>query len=207
MLSQYSWWDFFKVVGTSLVIYYAYVAWAYYREDIREWFSSRGQPAPATTTLATEEDEAEPDPGSIFMVKDYSAQNRQRSTPPAPVPAPPIPTPSEPAQAVAESTNPQQKPTPQQTVENKAIDEEVDLAGPVVSDQSATVFGFPVADEPESLSEQSVDDIISAAGRIEADEQGVFSPVDDDDQPASTVSAIINNQQGRSVFADFRFTR
>lgn len=203
MLSQYSWWDFFKVIGIGLIIYYAYVGWAYYREDIREWFSSRGQPAPAAVTQDTDEDE--PDPGSIFMVKDYSKPVRQQTETAAPVPTPPIiPSPTPPA---APSPAPQPNPVAEQAEESKVNDEEVDLAGPAVSDQPVVAFGLPIADEPQSFAEQSVDDIISAAGRLAIDEQGVLSPIDDDDQPAAKVAAVINNQQGRTVFADFSFTR
>lgn len=210
MLSQYSWWDFVKVVGTGVVLYYAYVAWAYYWEDIREWFSNRGQPAPATTEPLVADDD--PQPGSIFMVKDYSTPASSPTGTAAPIPAPPIPAPAPAPPTLAPVANTQPLPGPKPVVEDQATEdqttgEEVDLAGPAVSEQPTDVFGLSVADEPQSLAEQSIDDIISAAGRLEADEQGMLSPVDADDKPAARVAAVINNQQGKSVFADFSFTR
>lgn len=204
MLSQYSWWDFIKVVGIGVILYYVFVAWTYYREDIREWFSNRGQPVPATTELLQTEEE-DPQPGSIFTVTDYSKSAGSKATESAPIPAPPI---AAPAPVATEQPLPStRQAVDQPTSEQPMADEEVDLAGPAVIDQPTDAFGLSVAEEPTSLAEQSIDDIISAAGRLEADEQGILSPIDADDKPAARIAAVINNQQGKSVFADFSFTR
>jgi hypothetical protein len=77
MFSHYSWWDFAKFVLVLLVPYYAFVAWKYYREDIREWFGGRGEanPSPAEEGISEEEEPS----SSLFEIKDYSesAKNQQ----------------------------------------------------------------------------------------------------------------------------------
>lgn len=66
MLSQYTWWDFAKVVGITLIAYYIYVLWTYYREDIREWISNRGsKPAPQNPV---EEEYS----SALYSVKEYA---------------------------------------------------------------------------------------------------------------------------------------
>ncbi|MVM33894.1 hypothetical protein GO755_27910 [Spirosoma sp. HMF4905] len=74
MLNQYTWWDFAKVVGVAVVVYYIYVFWKYYREDIREWIANRGtKPAKSDSGAVEEEDSS-----GLYSVKNY--ENRPYET-------------------------------------------------------------------------------------------------------------------------------
>ena len=195
MLSHYTWWDFTKFLLVAGLPYYAYVIWTYYREDIREWISNRGQqPAPAVSLVSAAEEE---EPAfSRYAVNDYSDKaviDQPRS------------------EARSERLVPVSFQQPANVDQPPVIvgedDDEVELQGPRVDEQHGEGFGLPVTIEVENPAELSVDEVFSAANRLQADEKGVLSPVDADDKPAAKIAAVINNQQGHSVFADFAFPR
>ncbi|MBD2703374.1 hypothetical protein IC229_22210 [Spirosoma sp. BT702] len=79
MFSQYSWWDFAKVVGVTLVVYYIYVLWTYYREDIREWISNRGSQPPQPAPIEEEEDSS-----ALYSVKSYAGVPSEQTPQPIP---------------------------------------------------------------------------------------------------------------------------
>jgi len=188
MFSQYSWWDFIKFVLALAIPYYAYVLIKYYREDIQEWISNRGQPS--LVPVGPEIDEEEEHSPSLFSVKDYSK-------PAEPDSAQWLPSPSPGSQPSARQ--------PAQTI-NEPLQDEIVLQGPAVDAQPETGFAIPVVMTADNVSEQSIDEVISAAGRLTADQQGRVVPLDADDKPAAKIADIINQQNGHPL-DNFAFNR
>jgi hypothetical protein len=75
MLSQYTWWDFAKVVGIALFSYYAYVIWTYYREDIREWINNRG-----SKPLQENPSDEEEDSSGLYAVRQYASPSVEETS-------------------------------------------------------------------------------------------------------------------------------
>ncbi len=194
MFSQYSWWDFAKFVLALAIPYYAYVLIKYYREDIREWISNRGQKDLASGAQQAEEEEEEP--SSRFRVNDYSDEPHQPANQPKSaewLPSPPAATAEQPVQANDQADQPGQDEY-----------DEYELQGPDVDDQPEH-FSMPVLIHAESLQEQSIDEIRSAADRLTKDEEGKVIPVNAEDKPAARIADIINQQQGH--LDSFAFNR
>jgi hypothetical protein len=196
MLSQYSWGDFFKFVLVLAIPYYAYVIIKYYREDIREWISNRGKAEPKQPLQEQEEEDTSQ---SIFIVNDYSDPEESKPVSHHLIPSGPLPMVAASAPVIVPQSSP--------LYTSEAVPVDIDLQGPSVDEQPEAVFSLPVSVPVDNLTEQSIDEIIAAAGRIEPNENGVLKPVESDDEPAAKLAAAINNQQGRSAFADFSFTR
>lgn len=188
MFSQYSWWDFVKFALALAIPYYAYVLIKYYREDIREWISNRGQKDPAPTADQVEEDEEEPS-SSRFTVNDYSDEPTSVSQQP------------QSAEWLASPAS-AEKPLQFDDPEDQA---EYELQGPDVKDQPEH-FGMPVLIHTENLQEQSIDEVRSAAERLTKDEQGRVAPINANDKPAARIAEIINQQQDHPL-DNFAFTR
>ncbi|WP_018619768.1 hypothetical protein [Spirosoma luteum] len=191
MFSQYSWWDFAKIVLVLAIPYYAYVLIRYYREDIREWISNRGQKDPVTEAQQADEEEEEPS-FSRFSVNDYSDEPYQTTD--QPKSAEWLPSPPEATQPEARTEQP--VPVYDQ--------DEYELQGPDVDDQPEHL-GVPVLIQTENLQEQSIDEIRSAAERLTKDGEGRVTPVNAEDKPAARIADIINQQQGH--LDSFAFNR
>jgi|GEM_PF-4761792 len=201
MFSQYSWWDFFKVVITLAIPYYGYVAWKYYREDIRELISNRGQrstPQPAVE----EEDE---DDESLFAVSHYESVPSTPKAPSASATHEPKLKPGQWLPEVAETTSPVI--TASRPIGDESAAEPVDLQGPAVAESAVEGFSLPLGLQTENPQELSLELVIDAAGRISPNDEGIYAAVVVNDEPAQRVATVINNQQGRAVFADFPFNR
>jgi len=183
MLSQYSWGDLFKVVLVALIIYYAYVLIKYYREDIREWISNRGNKPDSQSSI----DEPEvTDHSSLYAVNQYTPVN---SGQPAPAAAP--------AASGSETSSlgrAYQVPEP-------------DLKGVILDQDEPTEFSFPIQAEAVRPAEQSVSELISAAQRVQANDEGALIPNDPNDKAAATLAEVINRQQNRSALAGISFKR
>lgn len=198
MFSQYSWWDFIKVVLVLAIPYYAYVLWTYYREDIREWISNRGRSQdanpPTPVTIEEQEDETE---STLFVVNDYTdsqpptSENSRQST--RHQSAEWLPEP-----AVSTSTSPV-------PVINPPEPEAVQLQGPAVADETETV-GFALLMQSENAEEQSVEDLGAVAQRLTNTGNGLLKPKDVSDQPAARLADIIN-QQRTNPLNDVAFNR
>ena len=201
MFSQYSWWDFTKFVLALAIPYYAYVIIKYYREDIREWISNRGQKDPASVAQQTDEEEEE-EPSSRFSVNDYSDEPHHTTDQPKSAEWLPSPAITQPEVIQPEVTAEQ----PAQANDQPDHEEydEYELQGPDVDDQPEH-FGMPVLIQTESLQEQSIDEVRSAAGRLAKDEEGRVTPVNAEDKPAARIAEIINQQQGH--LDNFAFNR
>lgn len=193
MLSQYSWWDFAKFCLALLIPYYAFVIIKYYREDIRDWISNRGQREQPATSVDEEEDEEVP---SFLVTTDYRDQ-----------PAPPV-APSAVHSSAVNQSYPASAPAGRQPlpVDVQADQAEPDMSGPGVDDQDEASFTMPILMEADNADEQSVDEFISAAQRVARDQSGVVTPVDTADKPAARIADIINSQQGNPL-ADYAFNR
>ena len=201
MLSQYSWWDLTKTILVALFVYYAYVLWTYYREDIREWINNRGRKSNLQPEAvgATEEEDTE----SLYTVSQYIPVARQESAPATtaqtsssgPVAAPSIPAP------VATSENNQPVPDPD--------DPELSLSGPVLSEDNNTEsnFSLTINANYERPQEQRLADVLSAAGRLQTNDDGSFVASDPADKKAQNLAQALNQQQGRGALAGFPFTR
>lgn len=204
MFSQYSWGDFFKFALVLVVPYYIFVAWKYYREDIRDWFANRGQ---TNSTQAVTEEESNDLDDDVFTVSHYDSD---LSTVPA-VTAPHTTEaklkPGEwlPAPANDGITPELKKPLPAPFTEESQ--EAVEIQGPAVNDEADDSFSMPVLVQAENTQELSLDAIISAAGRIAPDEAGVMEAVDATDEQAVRIANVFNHQLGKEAFAGFAFNR
>ena len=86
--------------------------------------------------------------------------------------------------------------------------QDVDLPeGVIVGDDKLTSFELPVAANVERLGEQSLATIIEVAKGLSVNEKGTIEPTDPADKDAAKLSAIINQQQGNTIFGNIPFTR
>lgn len=191
MFNQLTWWDFIKYTLALAVLYYAYVLFKYYREDAREWFSRRGQPETNPTAEQAEEEEEEP--GSRFVVNDYSDED--------PIPS----TSGQPQRSVQSAEWLPESVAPARTTYPESDDDDPELQGPGVK-QENNPFGFPIMMQAENPTEQSIDDVRRAAERLTADEQGLVRPLDPEDKPAAKLAEVINQQKSNPLDS-FAFTR
>lgn len=178
MLSRFTWLDLFVVGGIITALYYGYVAVVYYREDIREWLSSKGnkQPADAAATTQPTEDEDEPD---LYSVHTYGATDAAEPK-------------AEPVHAAA-------------PVATQAVDNDLNLAGAVIEEQQP--FDLPINGSVVRQSEERLDDMLTAAERVTKDESGLAKAKNEQDQPAARIASMINYQAGQAAFADISFNR
>lgn len=190
MFSQYSWGDFIKFCLALVIPYYAFVAWKFYRDDIREWISSRGQKNQPTLTDEEEEQE-EGDPGKYYTVNSYSGTQ----TPPA------IPT--------AESTRPAAQSGKQPpSVDSGRESAPAELAQTaLVADNQPSGFELPILVEGYRPQEVPIDQILETAKGLVVDERGEVTAKDPADKKASKLASALNEQQGNRVFGDMSFNR
>lgn len=194
MLSQYSWGDLIKVVLVALIIYYAYVLIKYYREDIREWISNRGN-KPETQPSTDESEEA--DHSELYAVSHYAPVTDHKFEP---APAPKVtPEPEHMSQGRTYQT-------PSPTVSTSPAPEP-DLNGIALDQDEPSEFSMPILGDVERPAEQSVAELISAAQRLQANDEGVLIPDDPTDVVAANLAEVINQQQNHSAFAGLAFTR
>ncbi|GAB4039291.1 hypothetical protein [Spirosoma gilvum] len=189
MLSQYSWGDLIKVVLVALIIYYAYVLIKYYREDIREWISSRGnKPDPQPSTDESEET----DYSELYAVSHYAPVGSKQ------------PVEASQSELIARSS-PYQSASPVPETNFQAT--EPDLNGIALDQDELTVLSMPIPGDAERPAEQSVAQLISAAQRLQANDKGILIPDDPTDVVAANLAEVINQQQNRSALAGISFTR
>lgn len=201
MLSQYTWWDFIKVVGTGLVIYYAYVAWAYYREDIREWISNRGQPEQSAPAQADEAEE-ESDDSSLYSVSSYTEDT-------TPAPAEAI---NEEPDPVAESDEEEaeSEPVPEPvTAQANPDDSQAIVAEEVIPGSEADlVFEMTIQIEPIKPAERSLGAVVRSAQSLQVDEQGRLLADEDATADTKELADTLNEQKGfGSVLSGINFNR
>ena len=189
MFSQYSWWDFINVALFALAVYYAYVLWVYYRQDIREWIRNRGE-RPDTKPVSAETEEEE-DNSSLYGVRHYAPES--------------VPQPTDLNDHEADFVN-----------QNQADFErdgtpEPDLNGIALNQEQAvgeeTGFSIPILAETERPTEESLDKLMDAAQRVLVDDQGQLIPNDPSDQSAATLAEVINQQRNSAALADIKFNR
>lgn len=200
MFSQYSWWDFINVVLALVVPYYGYVLWTYYREDIREWISNRGQRQPTGTATAGSAKEEDKTGSTLFAVNDYRdpkpvADTNSQVNGQHPMgewlPEPVVPLPAADPVRLA------------QRQQNESG--QTQLQGPAVGEETETV-GFALLMQRENPEERSVDKLEEIAQRLTEGEPGLVKPIDSTDQPAARLADIIN-QQRVNPLSDVAFTR
>lgn len=197
MFSQYSWWDFAKFCLALAIPYYAYVLWVYYRQDIREWLSSRGRNDSVALATATQDDEDET--SDLYSVNHYQ---------PAPAkPAAEIPT----TPAIA-TPDPSSQETPYQAQQSTDREGEVaqsdpDLNGVVLDEEETPAYFVPILAEADRPEELSLAEVMKAAGRVESNEEGVLSPIDPADGEAANIAEVINQQQAKKALSGIAFNR
>lgn len=195
MLSQYSWGDLIKVVLVALIIYYAYVLIKYYREDIREWISNRG--SKPDTQPSTEESE-EADHSELYAVNHYEPDHKEQVEPASTREATRQPDTTSQGSSYQAAGSPVSTTTPAQ---------EPDLKGIALDQDEPSEFNVPILAEVERPTEQSVDELISAAQRLQANEEGTLVPNDPADVVAANLAEVINQQQNRAALAGISFNR
>lgn len=186
MFSAYSWGDYIKFVSVCLIVYYAFVAYKYYRHDIIEWLGNRGQkPQPAVDEPADEED---PDDGSLYTVSQYLPQKEKPTT-----------VPESRAQTEALTPVPADLPPPQPYRTTMPSAGTVELPEEKVLDEDpGDVLELPLTPEIIRPKERSLSEVLNAASRVKPDEKGVLTPNDPDDAEAAELAEVINVQQGFS---------
>ncbi len=81
------------------------------------------------------------------------------------------------------------------------------LEGPALVETEVPAFSLPLMGEVINTVEQSLEELTSAATRLTKNGDGALVADDPDDRAATRLASIINNQQGRTAFADISFTR
>lgn len=183
MLSQYTWWDFFKVVGTGLVLYYAYIAWAYYREDIREWLSTRGQKPETDSPAVQEPEDDDVDERSLYNVQTYDAPSPSANVPVIP--------------------EPNVQPAPVETVTASTATQTL-LADQAVPTDSPDEFNFELTGtiEPLKPTERSLSKVIKAAQGLKVDQQGRLLADENAGSDTKELANTLNEQNGFGALLD-----
>lgn len=186
MFSAYSWGDFIKFCLAILIPYYGYVGWKYYRHDFREWISTFGQKKPLLATASEEND----DPSDLYSVRHYESDPTR---------------PAQPAQATSLAPAAATDNPALQRADNTAA--EPDLAGVALDEDDAPAYYVPIQVETERLEERSISDVLKAAQRLSANEEGALAPTDPNDNEAANLADVINQQQGKKALSGIAFTR
>ena len=197
MFSQYSWGDFIKVVILLAIPYYAFVAWKYYREDIRDWFSQKGEKDQKASDVPAEEDEEEVDESGLYSVKTYSTTTV--------TPATAAPVQQIDATEAAETVSaPEAVEEPQSVA---AVDVEIS-DGVVVNESATETFELGLPSAPIRPAERSLAEVINASRRMKVEDNGEHTPYDPKDVEASDLANTLNQQKGiGSLLAGLSFTR
>lgn len=197
MFSQYSWWDFAKFCLALAIPYYAYVLWVYYRQDIREWLSSRGRNDSVALATATQDDEDET--SDLYSVNHYQ-------------PAPAKPAAEIPTKPAIATPDPSSQETPYQAQQSTDREGEVaqsdpDLNGVVLDEEETPAYFVTILAEADRPEELSLAEVMKAAGRVESNEEGVLSPIDPADGEAANIAEVINQQQAKKALSGIAFNR
>lgn len=191
MLSQYSWWDFAKVTGTILVIYYAYVLWAYYREDIREWISNRGNGARPTPDVDPQHDDDQIDSSILYSAKIYNHSSGQQV----------LGQDAQQSGVKAEQSTDKPDDQPRQSSYVELGD------APVLSDSQPSDFELAIGGEVIRPDEVSLAELQQTAKGLVENESGIITAINPDDKKATSLAEAINQQRGATVFGDMQFNR
>lgn len=191
MFSQHSWWDFAKFCLALAIPYYAYVLWTYYREDIREWLTNRGEKSEPVAALADEvEDE---DDSSLYKVSIYAPEKKA-------VPASSVQNDQGTDYADEEPNSPA---PPYANAQPEA-----DLHdAPVIADEQPTGFGLPLVVNAYRPGEQSVETVLENAKELVVNEDGTVAAADPTKQEVNELAAVMNQQRGASILGDMKFNR
>jgi len=232
IFSQYSWGDFFKVAGSLTVPYYGIVAWKYYREDIRDWFTKQRSGEANTSPVQTDaETEDSSDDSSLFVVKDYqpapqppkkrskkakaktgdevgTAPRPKRKKADSVVATDPAPG----ADSRTESKAPNEEPKPEAATNDSQTDSDVSFLPevPVITEAALPQdFMFELGGLAESQSELVLDAIIEAAQNLEKGEDGavVATEPEKSNETVKTLAQVMNGQKAKSMVAGIDFNR
>lgn len=195
MFSQYTWWDFTKIVLALALPYYAYVVWTYYREDIREWINHRGRNSEGKGTAPVASDEEQETDLSLFAVKKQTKHERHSTA-----------VQSEDFDHLSKSGKVASQPNNSNTEGEKQTFADSQLRGPDVSEEQATVVGFPLFTQSQNTEEYSVNELRRTAERLTNDGTDLVKPMDESDKSAIRLADIIN-QQRASPLDDIAFNR
>ena len=194
MFSAYSWGDFFKFMAAILIPYYAFVIWKYYRHDIREWINNRGQQTKPASAAATDEDDS--DASDLYTTRSYESHTDEDSI--ERVTSQPV---------LASSATTDDYPAPHRTGSSTA--KPVDLPeGQVLGEHPEEIFEMPLSPEIIRPKERSLSEVINAAKRVRANDQGALAATDPDDAEAAELAEVINEQNKlASVLSGVQFNR
>lgn len=200
MLSQYTWWDFIKVVGTGLVLYYAYVAWAYYREDIRDWISNRGQPQNAPVAQV-DEPEDDTDDSNLYSVSDYAGAETSAATQP-------VAGNDDPVDNQPEKVAPEPLPAPVEAQADPEDSQAIVVEGVIPDSDEEPAFEIALQIEPIKPAERSLIAVVRAAQGLQVDEQGRLLADAQAGDDTKELADTINEQKGfGSVLSGVNFNR
>ncbi|GAA4464828.1 hypothetical protein GCM10023189_44640 [Nibrella saemangeumensis] len=194
LFSQYTWGDFFKVAFGLAVPYYSYVAWAYFREDIREFIREKGRggaklaTAGSGSTAAAGEEE-DPDDDSFYVVRRYTDAAATSGSAAVAAPAETMAVVDESARSVEVDSQVQ------------AVEEEeapVLAATPIVAGDAlpeSMMFGLVGAEE--AIEEQSVTELVDSAKHLQREEDGMIVAGEASSPQARSLAEVINSQGGQ----------
>ncbi|KAA9341185.1 hypothetical protein [Larkinella humicola] len=207
MFSQYTWGDFFLVVGVAALVYYAFVGWKFYREDIRDFFSSKST-KPANTPIVAPSDEDE-DLSEFIDVTTYQGAPAKAGALAEPTPV--VPAPVQPAAHQSVSSTPVSAATEVEEAieaddsepvepENEEENEEVDLAeAPVLEASADDGFLLPMGGIFEPQGEQDLNRVIEAAQDLEKQPDGTAVAKTTGERKSTLLADVINNQRPKSM--------
>lgn len=189
MFSQYTWGDFFIVTGIAAVVYYAFVAWKFYREDIRDFLISRGSgtKAPQVNTGPVEDEEEDrklytvvpydstPASAGVLTVKDTAQKTKPKKTRKKTEP-------NESAKQVAEAS----VPPPAGDVELPAI--------PVAIVLKPDELFMSLAGVVIPQGEQPIEDVIEAAEGVEKQSDGKVVAKPESGEKSRRLAQLVLNQ-------------
>ena len=218
MFSQYSWSDFLQVVGGGSLAYYVVVAWRFYREDIREFFTR----IPLDRSNRTEVPPADGEYADLVNVVSYSdASARTSGTTATDKSTPkheeaPIPETAEPGSVGEPKPVPVEAPLAENVPDfyADATQARVDAgvgddgkSGVLLAEHTATTeFWIPLGGGPEPTFEMDLGQLLEAAKEVEKLPNGsVFAKLEAG--PETRRLADVINQQRQLTLAEIRSTR
>ncbi|MFD1140810.1 hypothetical protein ACFQ4C_06810 [Larkinella insperata] len=213
MFSQYSWGDFFKVVGSATVVYYAVVGWVFYRSEIRDFLSGERPGKKANEPAEDPDEEPEQEDSDMFETVMYQGDP---ATPPSSNAAAAQPEPPKAASAAVVASQKPQEPAPQPkdvTPEPAKSEAPKEVESAQASAQSAD-FELPATPQVNDLpaddlldlsgisipqSEQPLQDIVDAAADLEKQPDGNIAVKNPNNRGAALLSEVMKGQKPMSM--------
>ncbi|RCR67067.1 MULTISPECIES: hypothetical protein [Larkinella] len=200
MFSQYTWGDFFKVTGIAAVIYYAFVAWKFYREDIRDWVIGRGSKNPIQQPSEKGPIDDEEEEADLFMVRNYPATPSIGNTSAGLAGQVEKPTVENVQDVKAEKPKSVRKRPAKAKSTIEKPQQAIDLpVVPVASEIDPNSLFMPITGIVVPQGEKPLDEVVTSAKEIEVQSDGTVSAKPDSGEESNLLAEVINGQKRKSL--------